>query len=1000
MKIKPSLKSLESRFFEHFNYWYPHEIGGKKVRSFDVILKRLRLLLDIASYISIGFLALSGILYVTHFILPWPILIIFVLLLFIVAVLSLYLGVWHSNLTSRQRWEIYTERNAFKPIDRIQTIKNYISKTFVTAIIANSTIIILVTNNYILAPLNSMYNQADEFIRYTLSDRLTYYTLHTLIGNSLYNNLLIISPIFLLIYLYINSYRVDIRPYRVLVEQWITSRYFKDTMIDHLLQDGETEGIATIEMGVDSESQSKVIMNTDTRVLNTAVFGLIGTGKSAAIAEPFILRDLKNIIQYIRKYAQFIQSVVKETDKIRFDTQGEKDKYLRDKKEEWYTKGFGKNYTNGLYLNEPSGSMTPHILKYMKRLGIPKRMVWLIDPLSEDTEAVNILVGSVSQAAGLTADLFRTFSDENGGGSSFFMNKEEQHTLNVVRLIKETSKIADAPMNVHLKRTDPTLFEFNQILFSSEFIEKRAELLKYIIKREEKLYRAIRRDYDEEFKKEKDRWVNELHKKEYLFNPKVWKENCPSLYKKYTLDRDTNNRIDILKNTYSYFVDSVAINERSGEQYYKFDVNIEGLKAVVNRMSSNVQIRRLFFSRPSNNIDIFLKTGGVILVNSAKAELGESASKMVAQIVETTLQNAVFRRNTDSLDPYFMNYGDERNTFLMPKRDQSYLDQNRKFKSPVLHLFQNYEQIATSLGRDGADALMESYRNTFTFQQGSEGAVDIISRRAGTKKELVESYRRGDDNVMAGNENNASAITEKIEGVEQFTETDVSNLTQFEFAGVMVVDGEVSDIIKVTAKPIFFHEEATDPNFEPVFTYQDKDSFDYTAYNIWEREVERYYEEKGEDEFLEKEDFDPEDWAKIISILPPKDIIDDTKGNVVGTPPTTPNIEEEHQQLELLDGLNENQTPAQERDARAKKEKEKHEQRGNKKTSEINYEYKEPPSESSNHYISLSVNNAHRELAEEGNDDLPDTPNIVMQNTHNDFDNDKNDDSFGLGEGL
>ena len=67
-------------------------------------------------------------------------------------------------------------------------------------------------------------------------------------------------------------------------------------MIDHLLQDSETEGIATIEMGVDSESQSKVIMNTDTRVLNTAVFGLIGSGKSAAIAEPFILDDLKNII--------------------------------------------------------------------------------------------------------------------------------------------------------------------------------------------------------------------------------------------------------------------------------------------------------------------------------------------------------------------------------------------------------------------------------------------------------------------------------------------------------------------------------------------------------------------------------------------------------------------------------------------------------------------------------------------------------------------------------
>lgn len=863
------------KLLNRFNYRGP---AGK--RNLDRIIFTYQVILKIAiSLVLFGFLAVL-ILYKFRVQLPSWLVILLMIFFQIIGHFSLNIGLWHTHLNSNQKYRLFTEMSALPRAERIRIQNKYIVLSFVIAALSGTLLVLFVTNNYIATIVNSAYDTSEEFIKYYSGNFFTYHTLHPINGNELVNNFLLVLPAFALYFLYWNAYKTNIVPYRIFVDQWQSSRYFKDRSINKLIQDRETEGIATIKMGIDSINRDDVIMNVDTRQLNTVGFGLIGTGKSASIAEPFILNDLKNMIAYIRNYGRFVEKVKKEIDYKQFISEAEKINELNTKLEEWYTNGLGKNYTNGLYLNEPSGGMIKNIAKYVKRIGLPEEIIWLVNPLDPKTEAINILTGDISQASGLTADLFRNFSDENGGGSSFFLSQEEAHTRNIVTLIKKTALIASAPINNRLKGNPPTLTEFNEVLTSNSFIKARLAILQQMVYREKRIYDDIKTKYEAQYEIEFNKWMSaevegyedfDNEEKQKYIDEIGWR--FPSympehLQRMSEAERDAFSEYDILRGTYLYFKNNRDVNEKTGMEYYRFDANIEGLKGVLRRLSSNKQIRRVFFSQAKRDIDIFLKTGGVILVNSAKSELGDSAAKMVAQVAEIVMQSAVFRRSTASLDPFFPIYGDEKNTYLIPGKDQSFLDQNRKFKAPVLHLYQNFEQIENSLGLAGAKAILESYRNAFVFQQASEGAVNLINRRGGSKKVLVETNRRSDDNLLAGNESNQSQISEQIEEQESLTFTDVKNLEQFEFAGVMVINNEVSDVIKVTSKPIFLFEEASSKDYRPLFNISDRQDNYY--YNLWQEQIERYYRQKGKNEFLNESDFLPEEWDIIMSVEVPE----------------------------------------------------------------------------------------------------------------------------------
>ena len=260
-----------------------------------------------------------------------------------------------------------------------------------------------------------------------------------------------------------------------------------------------------------------------------------------------------------------------------------------------------------------------------------------------------------------------------------------------------------------------------------------------------------------------------------------------------------------------------------------------------------------------------MKYGGVLLVNSAAAELGENNSKMVAQVAEIIMQSSAFRRlpNKYSLFPFIE---DEKNSFLM-SRDSGFIDKNRKVRTPVIHFYQNYEQAVATVGAEKANALFQSYRNAFMFQQQSPETIKYLNNRAGKKWSLTSSFRGAEGRFLASNDDNKEQLTETLEEVDQITEADVSKLEEMEFLGIMVVENEVSEPMKVTSMPSFKMPIFTDEDYQPDFDISNKK--DKETFDIWQKCVDDFYIENIKRTSYSQDDFTDDEWNKLLEIKNP-----------------------------------------------------------------------------------------------------------------------------------
>ena len=842
----------------------PFWINGKA--SFDYVLIALRGLL------TFFFVASSGLAFFSLFTLVFGYTIsdtsymaLFFILLAFTSV-QLYLGVWHTRITSRQVYEPLKRPNKVKRVKRVELMAKGLLASFGGAIIAQLSLIILTISNYVLKTLSATYHSASLFSSHN-ETFLGYNNQESLLASpipflspELYNAILVISPIFILVILYANSYIFDIRKYHKLVEQWIGRRYYKDACIEHLIFDTEAKGIFSLTIGIDSETQSPVIMDPNTLALNTAFFGLIGTGKSSSLAKPIVISVSKNFVVYLREFSRYVKRAKKRVKRLPLSDEAKK---IREKEmiEEWFSKGLGKDLVSGFYLNEPTSDLVKDSRFILEKVGIPKKAIWDIDPLNPYTDAINIFDADIEMAASLAADLFRDFSEgNNSSGNSFFLNSEEAHTKHLVTLLITSAKVPDLDINKHLNGGAPTFSEFYQLLTDNNFIFSRVNILRVIYQKELRDYNNWKSDYETRYEKAFEEWANAGRDKE------LFRGNQPlELWNEGRELEDKFSEISNLKGSIDYFTKSYYIDPRTNKQAFGFDVNIQGLINVISRLAMDKRVRRVFFSQSTKNIDVLLKYGGVLLVNSAAAELGENNSKMVAQVAEIIMQSSAFRRlpNKYSLFPFIE---DEKNSFLM-SRDSGFIDKNRKVRTPVIHFYQNYEQAVATIGAEKANALFQSYRNAFMFQQQSPETIKYLNNRAGKKWSLTSSFRGAEGRFLASNDDNKEQLTETLEEVDQITEADVSKLEEMEFLGIMVIENEVSEPMKVTSVPSFKMPIFTDKNYQPDFDISKK--IDKETFDIWQKCVDDFYIENIKKSSYYEDDFTPEEWQTLLNVINP-----------------------------------------------------------------------------------------------------------------------------------
>lgn len=842
----------------------PHKIGDQVTYDYVVVTLRLLLLLFAGASSCLALFSLFTLVF--GYTIPDSSYTAIFWLLLAFATILLYLGVWHTRITSRQVYEPFKRPNKVKRVQRVGLMKKGLMFSFGGAIIAQLALIILTISNYVLKSLSLTYKSANLFSSHT-ETFLGYKNQESLLASpipflspELYNAILVIMPIFILVILYVNSYIFDIRKYQNLVDQWISSRFYKDDCIEHLVFDLESDGAFSLTIGINSETQSPVVMQQSTLTLNTAFFGLIGTGKSSSLAKPIVISMSKNFVVYLRSFGRYVKRVKRKVKRLPLTQEQKK---LREKEliEEWFTKGIGKELTSGFYLNEPTGDLVKDSRFILEKTGIPKKAIWDIDPLNTYSDAINIFDADMEMAAALASDLFRDFSEgNNSSGNSFFLNSEEAHTKSLVTLLIASSKIPDLEINKHLNGGAPTFSEFYQLLTDNNFIFSRVSILDIIYKKESRDYNQWKNEYDSKYKKAYEQWINDGKEKE-LFRGNLSKE----LWKEGRELEDKYSEISNLKSAIDYFTKSYYIDPRTSKRTFTFDANIQGLVATIRRLAMDKRVRRIFFSQSTKNIDVLLKYGGILLVNSAAAELGKNNSKMVAQVAEIIMQSSAFRR-IPNMYPIFPFIEDEKNSFLMA-RDSGFLDQNRKVRTPVIHLYQNYEQAVATLDNKVADALFQSYRNAFMFQQQSRATVEYLNDRAGKKWSLSSSYRGSQGRFFAANDDNKEQLTETIEEVDQITQTEVRKLEEMEFLGIMVIDNEVSEPMKVTSMPSYQMPLFTDKNYQADFDISDKK--DKELLDLWQECVNEAYVDSIRRTVYHEHDFTPEEWECLLEIENP-----------------------------------------------------------------------------------------------------------------------------------
>jgi hypothetical protein len=845
----------------------PYKIGNQITYDYVVVTLRLLLLLFAGASSCLALFSLFTLVF-GYTISNSSYTAIFWLLLAFATIL-LYLGVWHTRITSRQVYEPFKRPNKVKRVQRVSLMKKGLMFSFGGAIIAQLALIILTISNYVLKSLSLTYESANLFSSHT-ETFLGYKNQESLLASpipflspELYNAILVILPIFILIILYVNSYIFDIRKYHKLVEQWINRRFYKDECIEHLVFDTEAKGTFSLTIGYNSETQSPVIMDPNTLALNTAFFGLIGTGKSSSLAKPIVISVSKNFVVYLREFSRYVKKVKKQTNRLPLSDEAKK---IREKEmiDEWFTKGLGKDLVSGFYLNEPTGDLVKDSRVILEKVGIPKKAIWDIDPLNTYTDAINIFDADIEMAAALASDLFRDFSEgNNSSGNSFFLNSEEAHTKSLVTLLIASAKVPDLDINKHLNGGAPTFSEFYQLLTDNNFIFSRVNILRVIYQKELRDYNKWKADYEIRYEKAFEEWVNAGRDKE------LFRGNQPlELWNEGRELEDKFSEISNLKSCIDYFTKNYSINPKTNKKGFDFDVNIQGLVATIRRLAMDKRVRRVFFSQSTKNIDVLLKYGGILLVNSAAAELGENNSKMVAQVAEIIMQSSAFRRLPNKY-PFFPFIEDEKNSFLMP-RDSGFIDKNRKVRTPVIHFYQNYEQAVATVGAEKANALFQSYRNAFMFQQQSPETVKYLNSRAGKKWALTSSFRGSEGRFLASNDDNKEQLTETLEEVDQITDADVSKLEEMEFLGIIVVENEVSEPMKVTSFPSFKMPLFTDENYQADFDISDRK--DKELFDLWQECVNEAYVDSIRRTVYHEHDFTPEEWKNLLEIENPINI--------------------------------------------------------------------------------------------------------------------------------
>lgn len=167
-----------------------------------------------------------------------------------------------------------------------------------------------------------------------------------------------------------------------------------------------------ISLGPNVKTGEVVVLPGFDRTLGTAIIGAIGSGKTAALALPILLQDIKHMVSYINRFEQLIEM------------------------ENYESKEVSGRELSGISVIEPSNDLCQKVLKLAKANGLPDEAITYIDPTNPDTPSLNAMRGPVDKVAEVFAQVIAGLNDSKQGGNFFFEQAQRIHLKQFIYLLK------------------------------------------------------------------------------------------------------------------------------------------------------------------------------------------------------------------------------------------------------------------------------------------------------------------------------------------------------------------------------------------------------------------------------------------------------------------------------------------------------------------------------------------------------------------------------------
>lgn len=379
---------------------------------------------------------------------------------------------------------------------------------------------------------------------------------------------------------------------------------------------------------------------------------------------------------------------------------------------DYHTEKVKGMYLNGISVIEPSNDLCKKVYQLAQAHNVPEESIWYFDPTDPNTPSINPFKGPVDKVAEAVTMVIEGVGENN---NFFFQQSQRNHLKNYIYLMK-----------LHDQNYNPTFQNLIRMYSNAQVVRAMHVKLKATIP--DNYHQLEDRD-------ERNHWSIVKGVDEWFDSNLL-----PEL--------DPRSRQPIL----------VQDGEFRGQQKY-FDAErefVKGLRNILDDMSTNILMRRVLFEESDFDFDVHLESGGLLLCNTAKGELG-SLSNILGKFVLLSLQNAVFRRAPD-ISTFHHIVIDEFPDFVY-EPFKEFPAQSRKYKTIITIASQTLSQLAMKFSDHYMQTLLGTMRHKMVFGDLTPFDAKLFSQQFGEDDEYEENSSEQVISPMQDNPSNRSGIS-------------------------------------------------------------------------------------------------------------------------------------------------------------------------------------------------------------------------------------------------